>query len=173
MRSPWNILRMLCAMLLLYGSLAMFMLGIALPIMSVRAGVWIFHSTTAYSIIDIARTMIANRDYLTMSIVVGFSVVFPVLKYLACVRLLHGRLPPDAALSVLRWIRLLDKCCMLYVFIIAMLILIFNVHGLVEVRSLPGIYCFGASVITSMLLSVMLTPPQLRQSHPVLHRRWT
>jgi len=55
---------------------------------------------------------------------------------------------------------------MLDVFVIAMLIVIIKVNGLVEVRSSIGLYYFGGSVITSMLLTSLLDLSMIRALRP-------
>jgi len=146
----------------MHASLLMFFLGIALPVMTVRKGVWIFHSTQEYSIIATTKALIENRDYALMAVIVGFSIIFPLWKYVACARFLHGHLRNDAAMRLLHTIRLLGKWSMLDVFVIAMLIVIIKVNGLVEARSSLGIYFFGGSVVTSMILTTVLGRAMLR-----------
>jgi paraquat-inducible protein A len=151
------------AIVLLYASLALFVLGILMPMMSVRKGVWIFHSTQTYSIITTALALIENQDYVLTAVVVGFSIAFPLWKYWACARFLHGRLRTETAMRLLHTIRLIGKWSMLDVFVIAMLIVIIKVNGLVEARSLAGLYCFVASVLSSMVLTTVLDRAVLRQ----------
>jgi len=154
------------AIICLMASIALFLFGLFLPIMTVRKGFLMFHSTQIYSIVATVEALWVNRDVALMGIVVGFSILFPLWKYWVCLRFLFGRLRPEAAGRLLHAIRLLGKWSMLDVFVIAMLIVIIKVNGLVEVRSSIGLYYFGGSVITSMLLTSLLDLSMIRALRP-------
>jgi len=165
-------LRRAVAIICLMASIALFVFGLFLPIMTVRKGFLLFHSTQIYSIVATVEALWVNRDVALMGIVVGFSIVFPLWKYWVCLRFLFGNLRPEAARRLLHALRLLGKWSMLDVFVIAMLIVIIKVNGLVEVRSSIGLYYFGGSVITSMLLTSLLDLSMIRafRSRPVPYR---
>jgi len=154
------------AIICLLTSITLFLFGLFLPIMTVRKGFLMFHSTQVYSIVATVRALLENRDFALMAIVAGFSILFPMWKYWVCLRFLFGNLRPDAAMRLLHAIRLLGKWSMLDVFVIAMLIVIIKVDGLVEVKSSIGLYYFGGSVITSMVLTSLLDLSMIRALRP-------
>jgi uncharacterized paraquat-inducible protein A len=90
--------------------------------------------------------------------ITAFTIVFPVSKYFGLAYVIWGR-NDSVRLRSLRWIKNLGQWSMGDVFVVALLVVILRINTLatsLHVEPRPGLYVFAASVITSMVVSVLL-----------------
>ncbi|MDX2157712.1 MAG: paraquat-inducible protein A [Hyphomicrobiaceae bacterium] len=126
-----------------------FALGIILP--SIRFTT-IYVWTNEHSIGSIIWALYATREYFLCAVITVFSVLFPFLKLLYLLTLC---LSPNVSsefrqrsISTMEW---LGRYSMTDVMVLALMIFYMNSSGYTEARVLPGVYCFAASALMTMM----------------------
>lgn len=147
-RPPSSLRNFLLALFILTASIC-FALGIILPsIRFTTVYVW----TNEHSIGSIIWALYASHEYFLCGVIAMFSVVFPFLKLLYLLTLcLSPNLSSDfrqKSISVMEW---LGRYSMTDVMVLALIIFYMNSQGYTEARVLPGIYCFAASAMMTMV----------------------
>lgn len=136
--------------LLLMGSIIFYVLGIVYPIMATKYSlIGISLKTQEVNLLDSVRIFYESGDFLIALIILVFTVVFPILKYLELILSLffdrHFKFSSD-----------LDKWNMIDVFIVAMLLLNFKMNSSFIVMELRvGTTFLAISVIFRILLGIM------------------
>jgi len=124
-------------------------LGLTLPMLETQR--FIFWRD-AYSLIDVARALIQGEDWLLATVVIVFSMAFPVLKALALIRL-HLVAPGSVSRREARLVETLGKWTMMDVLIAALVVFTLGRSGVASAAELPGLYFFTASAACLMLAS--------------------
>lgn len=91
-------------------------------------------------------------------IIVAFTLVFPIGKYLALGFVMIGRFDGKRA-TALRWVKNLGQWSMGDVFVVALMVVIVRVDSSfaqISVKPMPGLWVFAASVILAMIASAAL-----------------
>lgn len=104
------------------------------------------------------RTLYERGDWFLVVMITAFTIVFPVGKYIALGVVTGSRDP--AGSRWLSWIKNLGQWSMGDVFVVALVVVIVRINtgfANVTVEVEPGLYVFAASVLTSMVVSVLLT----------------
>lgn len=83
------------------------------------------------------------------AVIVAFSIVFPAVKVVALIRVWGAAVEDEA--EKITWLGLLGKWSMLDVYVVAVFIGAIELGILAEVRSGPGVWVFGAAVLSSMV----------------------
>lgn len=138
----------LLAVFILSAAIA-FALGLILPsIRFTTVYVW----TKEHSIASVIGALFTSREYVLCAVIFAFSVVFPFVKLLYLLTLcLTPNTHPEArhtSIAVMEW---LGRYSMTDVMVLALIIFYMNASGVTEAHVLPGIYCFAASAIMTML----------------------
>jgi paraquat-inducible protein A len=126
-----------------------FALGVILPsIRFTTVYVW----TNEHSLASIIWALYATGEYFLCAVIVVFSVLFPFLKLLYLLTLcLSPNVSVDfrqRSISTMEW---LGRYSMTDVMVLALMIFYMNSSGYTEARVLPGVYCFAASAVMTMI----------------------
>jgi paraquat-inducible protein A len=126
-----------------------FALGVILP--SIRFTT-IYVWTNEHSIASIIWALWATQEYFLCAVITVFSVLFPFLKLLYLLTLcLSPNVSTDfrqRSISTMEW---LGRYSMTDVMVLALMIFYMNSSGYTEARVLPGVYCFAASALMTMM----------------------
>ncbi len=146
---PQSTLRnFLLALFILTASIC-FALGIILP--SIRFTT-IYVWTNEHSIATIIWALYYNQELFLCAVITVFSVVFPFLKLLYLLTLCLSPNVPSTfrqkSISVMEW---LGRYSMTDVMVLALIIFYMNSSGYTEAKVLPGVYCFAASALMTMI----------------------
>lgn len=124
--------------------------GISLPFLTIHR---LFLFDEAHSLIEVIVSLAQDGEYLLAGVVLGFSVLVPVLKLL----LLHHAwsvAPLDSTRlpSHLRVLEFVGKWSMLEVFVGALVVFAIKASWLGDAATGTGLYCFaGAALLTTLL----------------------
>lgn len=135
-------------------SLIAYALGMLLPIIGTKTAVSIIVlDFQALRVYDTVKLFWLSREYLLAIIILMFTMVLPVLKYID----LLGR----AVQGHLAWMQhiphLPDKWSMLDVFLVAVLLINFKVStSFISVHLMPGVYWLALSILVRMALTHLL-----------------
>jgi len=147
-RSPSALRNFMLALFILVASIC-FALGVILPsIRFTTVYVW----KNEHSIASIIWALYATREYFLCAVLAVFSVIFPFLKLLYLLTLcLSPNVSPDfreRSISTMEW---LGRYSMTDVMVLALMIFYMNSSGYTEAQVLPGVYCFAASALMTMI----------------------
>lgn len=124
-------------------------LGIWLPMLEAQRLVFF---RDAYSLFDVAQSLVDGRNYLLAGTVILFSMVFPVAK-LFTLTWLHIAPPRRVSHRALYWIEMLGKWTMMDVLIAALFVFTIGRGGLSSLGEQPGIWFFTFAALMLMLAS--------------------
>ena len=147
-RPPSALRNFMLALFILVASIC-FVLGVVLPsIRFTTVYVW----KNEHSIASIIWALYVTREYFLCTVLMVFSVLFPFLKLLYLLTLcLSPNVSQDfreRSISTMEW---LGRYSMTDVMVLALMIFYMNSSGYTEAQVLPGVYCFAASAIMTML----------------------
>lgn len=123
-----------------------------MPIMTISRFVfW----DSRFSILDAAANLWDEEHYFTFTVIVVFSMIFPVCKLLAAF-LVWLRVDPasERTRRALATLGFLGKWSMLDVFVVALTIVAINISIVSDVAVHAGLYVFTGAVIASILLVI-------------------
>jgi paraquat-inducible protein A len=119
--------------------------GITWPIM--RASRFVMF-TRPFSILDGVQTLLSDGDWPIATIIVAFSIVFPVLKIgvlaVLWVRLRRGAPAPSRLIAV---VESFGKWSMLDVFVVALVIFALKAGSFTDAATAPALYPFVAAIL--------------------------
>jgi paraquat-inducible protein A len=131
-------------------ALSLFILGISLPMFSLEKFIILKDSFSLLAgIIQLAKQ---GEIFLAIVILI-FSVLVPLYKFLLLWKINHRPLVPDHQLSLVKNLIVIGKWSMADVFLIAILAATLKLGGLASVKAHIGLLFFAMSVITSMVLT--------------------
>jgi paraquat-inducible protein A len=135
--------------LMIIGATASLILGLTMPVVELtHFYVW----SETHSFISIVGSLYAERELFLASVLVIFSMLFPVIKlaYLlvAYANMAGGRGGCRNVLNRMSW---LGKWSMLDVLVLALVIFYIKASALAEATTLPGIYFFSGAVLMTMM----------------------
>ena len=147
-RPPSAVRNFLLALFILTAAIC-FALGIILP--SIRFTT-IYVWTNEHSIATIIWALYYNQELFLCTVITIFSVVFPFFKLLYLLTLcLSPNVPSNfrqKSISAMEW---LGRYSMTDVMVLALIIFYMNSSGYTEAKVLPGVYCFAASALMTMV----------------------
>ena len=142
--------RKILSVIILTASAVFYILGLCYPLMSTSYQVWGFSlRTQEVTLFDSVRMFWGDSDYLIASIILVFTFILPVLKYIElALRIASGR----------QFLRLqsVDKWNMIDVFLVAMLLLNFKMNSKFIVMRLEMGTNFIALAVLTRLAAIML-----------------
>jgi len=121
--------------------------GLTLPVVTLRSGLASDSFSVLGGIVDLAR----SGEVLLAAIVLGFSVLFPIVKLVVLARIVFLPLDPERRARLVRRLETLGRWSMLDVFVVAILIGSIHLGILSEASAERGIHVFGAGILLSML----------------------
>ncbi|MGE0767791.1 MAG: paraquat-inducible protein A [Hyphomicrobiaceae bacterium] len=147
-RAPSALRNFMLALFILVASIC-FALGVILP--SIRFTT-IYVWKNEHSIASIIWALYATGEYFLCAVITVFSVLFPFLKLLylltLCLSPNVSRDFRERSISTMEW---LGRYSMTDVMVLALMIFYMNSSGYTEAQVLPGVYCFAASAIMTMI----------------------
>jgi len=148
-------------------SLVMYLASLAMDVAEVTQTTMILgigkETVTGYRLLTTIRDLWREGEMILVVAITAFTIVFPVGKYLALLYVLLGRARRAVVLS---WVKNLGQWSMGDVFVVAFLVVMLRINTgplTIQVASKPGLYVFAASVVTSMIVSVLLAVHEDRQ----------
>ena len=94
---------------------------------------------------------------ITLPMMTGFSVIFPLGKYAVMAAYLYYYPPIPAALAHWQhWLGKIGKFSMLDVFVVAQMLMILKLGWLVEVQIHSGIYWYSATALLSLIAGIWI-----------------
>lgn len=132
---------------LLLAALGLLVPGVFLPLVTVEK---LLFFTDQVSLYDGIMGLYENQEYFLASVLLAFSMVFPLAKILIglAAALRPGKAtPPAKLLGLLAW---LGKWSMLDVFIVGLLVVSIKSNYLADAGTEPGLYFFTASIVLSL-----------------------
>lgn len=138
-------IKFLITIIIFLASVVFFVLGIVTPILSTKVHViWMDFKKTNVSLIDSVVLFYESKDYFLSAIILLFTFVFPIAKYIEIiVRLVTGNMRKNV---------LFDKWNMLDVFIVALLLVNFKMGDSLIVMNLQlGTLYLSLSVLTRII----------------------
>lgn len=149
-RKRWRII-LLGALLL---GCVCFILGITLPMMTVKKLVVVKNT---FTILQGIGALLADKTFLLGIILLIFSVLFPLAKFIGMIAYVALYPPLPSQLTQWQsWLSKLAKFSMLDVFVVGQMLMILKLGWLVEVTIHSGIYWFSAAVILSMIAGIVI-----------------
>ena len=98
-----------------------------------------------------------EEGYILLGLVIfGFSVLFPMLKLVSLFLVWCLPVTVKNRNRLIFWLGILGKWSMLDVFVVALIVLMTQSKALVGAEPRSGLYLFGASVLVSMLATLMV-----------------
>ena len=164
MRSRRQDLAFRTAVLLLPVSLALYLLSLTMDVVLVETKVQIFGiaktSSEGIRLLSTIRTLYENGDMTLAGIIAAFTILFPVGKYIA-LAFVAARSSNPSRSPITTWVKNLGQWSMGDVYVVATLVVVLRVNTSASLAHLnvivqPGLYIFAASVIGSMVASVLL-----------------
>ncbi|MEZ5816249.1 MAG: paraquat-inducible protein A [Hyphomicrobiaceae bacterium] len=147
-RPPSALRNFMLALFILVAAIC-FALGIILPsIRFTTVYVW----KNEHSVASIIWALYQTQEYFLCAVLAVFSVVFPFLKLLylltLCLSPNVSRDFRERSISTMEW---LGRYSMTDVMVLALMIFYMNSSGYTEAKVLPGVYCFAASALMTMI----------------------
>lgn len=152
------LLRRISASILLLSSIACFGLGLYFPILVSQYRVLGMHfSKKCINIFDSVELFFETGDYLIAIVILLFTFVFPIVKYLELLFRVIAWQPIYS--DKVRWgLQNIDKWNMLDVFVVALLLLNFKMQdGLMVMEMSLGSLFIALSVITRIITIIIMT----------------
>ena len=146
---PSSTIRNFLLALFILSAAICFALGIILPsIRFTTVYVW----TNEHSIGTIIWALYYSQEYFLCGVIAVFSVVFPFFKLLYLLTLCLSPNVPSSfrqkSISAMEW---LGRYSMTDVMVLALIIFYMNSSGYTEAKVLPGVHCFAASALMTMI----------------------
>jgi len=133
--------------ILLLVSAVSFGLGISLPLMRFEK-LWLFAETP--SLLVIISNLWTEGEILLAAVVLGFSILFPLVKLFTVFQAAFGATKPAA------WATGLAKWSMMDVLLVAIVVFAAKTSGLASAFTQPGLWFFALSAITIAVASMGL-----------------
>ena len=148
-------------------SMTFFFLGISLPMFTLQK---FFIVKDTFSLLGGAYQLLHAHEYFLVIIILGFSVVTPMIKFgLSWLVLSIDEIDQSKRLFAIRKLSKICKWSMADVFIIAILAATIKLGGLATVKVHIGLWFFSAYVLLSMVLTHRLLSGYQLQPQEVEH----
>ncbi|MBI4354419.1 MAG: paraquat-inducible protein A [Candidatus Omnitrophica bacterium] len=154
---------------LIFAALVLLILGLSLPLMTIKQQVLWKRWENHYSVFTGALSLAEHGDYVLAGVLFFFSMVFPIAKLLILGWVWWIRLAEDERQRLLHWLEMLGKWSMLDVFVVAILIVLVKLGPLAKVEPRDGVYFFCAAIIVSMLATMYVDRFARRHLRPSAH----
>jgi paraquat-inducible protein A len=132
--------------------------GLVAPIITLKKFVLIENT---FSVLSGVIALFQEGQYFLFVVILGFSILLPLLKLVVLVKLLNVNENNSAVLArYLHWMHLYGKWSMLDVFVVAVMVVTVKLGAFASVELRYGLYAFAAAVILTMVVTarvVMMT----------------
>lgn len=129
----------------------LYALGIFLPMITISTFIVISNS---FSVVSGAVGLLSDGQYLLFLLVVGFSILLPIMKIVILFKLLSQKVANDP--KARRYLQLMHeygRWAMLDVMVVAVLIVTVKLGAIASIQVHFGLYVFGAAVLLIMLIT--------------------
>lgn len=142
--------------LILFTSIAFFVLGLAFPILATKQQVFgIVLKYQEVKLFDSIRMFYESNDYLLASIIFLFTIFLPIIKFLELYNRIFTIFSTSKKISHV--LHMLDKWSMLDVFLVALLLLNFKLNSNIIVMKLKiGTSFIAISIIIRMFTTILI-----------------
>ena len=134
--------------LLLLAAALCFALGVTLPLLRFER---LYFLTDTPSLVTLLLELWEDGEVWLAGLVFAFSFAFPLIKLFVT---FHAAFHPGAALP--RWTGALAKWSMMDVLLVAIVVFAAKTSGLAEAAAQPGLWFYGASVVSLALGAALL-----------------
>jgi len=126
-------------------------LGLVAPIVTLKKFVLIENT---FSVLSGTIELLKEGQIFLFSVIIGFSVVLPLLKIGVLYKLLSAKKQNAVNLDkYLHWMHLYGKWSMLDVFVVAVLVVTVKLGAIASVEMRFGLYSFAAAVVLTMYVT--------------------
>lgn len=139
--------------LLIFASLVFLLLGLFLPVITLKELVFWKHT---FSVLTGIVSLVSEKHYILAVIIFIFSVIFPIFKLIMLMALWFRKMTNEEREVYVHWLSGLGKWSMLDVFVVAITIVIAKISGFASARPECGIYFFGGAVLLGMFVMMRL-----------------
>ncbi len=139
--------------LLLLFSTVLLLVGLSMPVLTVKQ-MWFMKNT--FSVLTGIQALWLEKSYILASILMIFSVIFPLIKLSALFCIWFIRLSDEKRRGILTWLEILGKWSMLDVFVVAVTIVAVKLGFLASAHPEAGIYYFAAAIAMSMVVTAWI-----------------
>lgn len=125
--------------------------GICAPVLTIEQFILIRHD---FSVLSGIWQLLLQGQYLLFVLILGFSVVLPILKLLVLLRLTGAAIHHDSRLP--RYLSLMHsygRWSMLDVFVVAILVVAVKLGAIADVTVHYGLYAFAGSVLLTLYIT--------------------
>jgi paraquat-inducible protein A len=140
--------------LLILASLGTFLFALSLPLMRIEKKILWKHWSNDYSVVTGVKGLFDDREYVLALVLFFFSIVFPLVKFIALTIIWVVRLPEAKRQKLLHWLGILGKWSMLDVMVVAILIVLVKIGPLAKVEAQSGVYVFALAIFLSMITTM-------------------
>jgi paraquat-inducible protein A len=149
---PWR----LEVPLLILVSLGTFLVALTLPLMQIEKKILWKHWSNDYSVVTGVKGLFNDKEYVLAMVLFFFSIVFPLVKFVALSVIWMVRLPEANRQKLLHLLGILGKWSMLDVLVVAILIVLVKIGPLAKVEAKSGVYVFAAAILLSMITTMYI-----------------
>lgn len=139
--------------LLIFVSLVCLLLGLFLPVITLKELVFWKHT---FSVLTGIVSLVTEKHYILAVIIFVFSVIFPIFKLFMLMLIWFRKMTGEEREVYIQWLSGLGKWSMLDVFVVAITIVIAKISGFASAQPEPGIYFFGGSVLLGMFVMMRM-----------------
>lgn len=138
-------------------SIMMFTMGVTFPILATKRQIFgILIDYEKVRLFDSIRYFYEENEIILALVILFFTFIFPVFKYLELLNRIFGLIPVNNR-KIQKSLESLDKWSMLDVFIVALLILNYKIDSRIIVMEIKvGTTFFASSIILRMICSRLL-----------------
>jgi len=137
--------------ILLLGSLALLIVGVSAPLLTLQK---LYFIENTISLISTIESLYEEQEWMLFFIIGLFSICIPVIKIVSLILIVNVAYSRRSVLDyLLTLIETLGKWSMLDVFVVALLLVSVKLGALARVQVHYGLYVFAASVVLTMALS--------------------
>ena len=141
----------ICINLLLLLALALLVIGVSAPLLSLEK-MYFFENTV--TLLSTVKGLFISNDWFLFIVIGVFSLCIPVIKIAGLILILNMEYAKNSFLDkTLHVIELIGKWSMLDVFVVALLLVSVKLGVLAKVEVHYGLYAFAASVLITMSIS--------------------
>ena len=139
---------------LLWLALILLVIGLFAPMMTLKKFLFLENEVSIYTGLV---GLFEEGAYGLFLIILVFSICFPLIKIFALAYVWYGEAASERRMALLRQIETLGRWSMLDVFVVALLVVTIKLGLFADVEVHAGIYIFAASVLTSMMASLLMS----------------
>ena len=144
-------------------ALALQLLALTLPFIEMSV---FLEGQTIYGLLTTVKLLWKGELYTIAILIVSFSVVFPFVKLTGLMIAWVGLRPSPARSKLIKVLGTLGKWSMMDPFCVILLVALSSGQWAVGATTCVGVYCFLGAIVIAMVLSIIMSIADRRQSPP-------